>query len=105
MNDSKQDVIHEIRRECSQIITFSHFIPRQELCPDKRMLFGPYTSSNGYVQAPLASYTQMGNSSPTGSILVTGRTRTTVHPREPHNTELAPWVAIFYSRRSTSPMT
>ncbi|KAI4374442.1 hypothetical protein MLD38_012435 [Melastoma candidum] len=86
MNDSKQDVIHEIRRECSQIITFSHFIPR-------------------YVQAPLASYTQMGNSSPTGSILVTGRTRTTVHPREPHNTELAPWVAIFYSRRSTSPMT
>lgn len=41
MNERNQDVIKEIQRTCSQIITFSHFVPRQELCPEKRMLFYP----------------------------------------------------------------
>ncbi|KAM7274326.1 hypothetical protein ACFE04_028990 [Oxalis oulophora] len=41
MNEKSEDVIQEIRRTCSQIITFSHFVPRQELCPEKRMLFYP----------------------------------------------------------------
>lgn len=41
MNEKNQDLIKEIQSECSQIITFSHFLPRQELCPEKRMLFYP----------------------------------------------------------------
>ncbi|KAL5749398.1 hypothetical protein ACOSP7_024001 [Xanthoceras sorbifolium] len=41
MNEKNKDAIKEIQRTCSQIITFSHFVPRQELCPEKRMLFYP----------------------------------------------------------------
>ncbi|KAM5570206.1 acyl-carrier-protein phosphodiesterase PptH [Rosa sericea] len=41
MNEKNQNVIKEIQNTCSQIITFSHFVPRQELCPEKRMLFYP----------------------------------------------------------------
>ncbi|XP_044465451.1 uncharacterized protein LOC123195706 isoform X3 [Mangifera indica] len=39
LNETKLDVIKEIQRTCSRIISFSHFVPRQELCPEKRMLF------------------------------------------------------------------
>ncbi|ONI09583.1 hypothetical protein PRUPE_5G246200 [Prunus persica] len=41
MNEKNQSVIKEIQNTCNQIITFSHFVPRQELCPEKRMLFYP----------------------------------------------------------------
>ncbi|XP_004301208.1 PREDICTED: uncharacterized protein LOC101304101 [Fragaria vesca subsp. vesca] len=41
MNEKNQNLIKEIQNTCSQIITFSHFVPRQELCPEKRMLFYP----------------------------------------------------------------
>lgn len=41
MNENNQDSIREIQRTCTQIITFSHFVPRLELCPEKRMLFYP----------------------------------------------------------------
>ncbi|KAL9437775.1 hypothetical protein AB3S75_023611 [Citrus x aurantiifolia] len=41
MNENNQEVINEIQRTCDQIITFSHFVPRQDLCPEKRMLFYP----------------------------------------------------------------
>ncbi|KAF6165644.1 hypothetical protein GIB67_010680 [Kingdonia uniflora] len=41
MNKKNHDQIEEIQQICSQIITFSHFLPRQELCPEKRMLFYP----------------------------------------------------------------
>ncbi|KAK7314824.1 hypothetical protein VNO77_33352 [Canavalia gladiata] len=41
MNDKQMEVIKEIRMTCDHIITFSHFVPRQELCPEKRMLFYP----------------------------------------------------------------
>ncbi|KAK9278509.1 hypothetical protein L1049_028076 [Liquidambar formosana] len=41
MNEKNQDVVKAIQRTGSQIITFSHFLPRQELCPEKRMLFYP----------------------------------------------------------------
>ncbi|XP_021292045.1 uncharacterized protein LOC110422453 isoform X1 [Herrania umbratica] len=41
MNENNQDTVKQIQRTCSQIITFSHFVPRQELCPEKRMLFYP----------------------------------------------------------------
>ncbi|RZB61984.1 hypothetical protein D0Y65_044322 [Glycine soja] len=41
MNDKQIDVIKEIQMACDHIITFSHFVPRQELCPEKRMLFYP----------------------------------------------------------------
>nr|XP_048329813.1 acyl-carrier-protein phosphodiesterase PptH-like isoform X3 [Ziziphus jujuba var. spinosa] len=41
LNDMHSDVIKQIKKVCSQIITFSHFVPRQELCPEKRMLFYP----------------------------------------------------------------
>ncbi|XP_022955128.1 uncharacterized protein LOC111457188 isoform X2 [Cucurbita moschata] len=41
MNEKNHLMIEEIQRTCSQIITFSHFVPRLELCPEKRMLFYP----------------------------------------------------------------
>lgn len=41
LNEKNQTLIKGIQRTCSQIITFSHFLPRQELCPEKRMLFYP----------------------------------------------------------------
>ncbi|XP_057446513.1 uncharacterized protein LOC130738532 isoform X2 [Lotus japonicus] len=41
MNDKQMKVIKEIQNTCDHIITFSHFVPRQELCPEKRMLFYP----------------------------------------------------------------
>ncbi|GKV21542.1 hypothetical protein SLEP1_g31512 [Rubroshorea leprosula] len=41
MNEENQDMVKEIQSTCSQVITFSHFVPRQELCPEKRMLFYP----------------------------------------------------------------
>ncbi|ONK56576.1 uncharacterized protein A4U43_C10F10260 [Asparagus officinalis] len=41
MNESNTSFMEEILRSSSQLITFSHFVPRQELCPEKRMLFYP----------------------------------------------------------------
>ncbi|XP_059453472.1 uncharacterized protein LOC132184010 isoform X3 [Corylus avellana] len=41
INENNLNEIKEIQRTCSHIITFSHFVPRQELCPEKRMLFYP----------------------------------------------------------------
>ncbi|KAI9087875.1 hypothetical protein K1719_030205 [Acacia pycnantha] len=41
MNERQQTMIKEIQMTCDHIITFSHFVPRQELCPEKRMLFYP----------------------------------------------------------------
>lgn len=41
MNNNNQNAISEIQRTCNQVISFSHFLPRQELCPEKRMLFYP----------------------------------------------------------------
>ncbi|PIA35336.1 hypothetical protein AQUCO_03500019v1 [Aquilegia coerulea] len=41
MNEEIYEQIKEIQSVCRQIISFSHFLPRQELCPEKRMLFYP----------------------------------------------------------------
>lgn len=41
MNEKNEDKVKEIKSTCSQLITFSHFVPRQELCPEKRMLLYP----------------------------------------------------------------
>ncbi|KAK1304562.1 hypothetical protein QJS10_CPB11g02381 [Acorus calamus] len=41
MNEKNRDAIEEIKSSSCNIITFSHFVPRQELCPEKRMLFYP----------------------------------------------------------------
>ncbi|XP_019195770.1 PREDICTED: uncharacterized protein LOC109189612 [Ipomoea nil] len=41
MNDKNQEKVREMQGRCHQIISFSHFVPRQELCPEKRMLFYP----------------------------------------------------------------
>ncbi|KAJ1694126.1 hypothetical protein LUZ63_010824 [Rhynchospora breviuscula] len=41
INEQNQSMINDVQMKSSQIITFSHFVPRQELCPEKRMLFYP----------------------------------------------------------------
>ncbi|KAJ7975496.1 Ser/Thr protein phosphatase family protein, expressed [Quillaja saponaria] len=41
LNDRSQNLLKEIQDTCHHTITFSHFVPRQELCPEKRMLFYP----------------------------------------------------------------
>ncbi|CAN6318011.1 unnamed protein product [Urochloa humidicola] len=42
LNDKNHDAIEEVKNSSKQILTFSHFVPRQELCPEKRMLYYPY---------------------------------------------------------------
>ncbi|CAN6304733.1 unnamed protein product [Urochloa humidicola] len=42
LNDRNHDAIEEVKNSSKQILTFSHFVPRQELCPEKRMLYYPY---------------------------------------------------------------
>ncbi|KAH7663173.1 Metallo-dependent phosphatases protein [Dioscorea alata] len=41
LNEKNLNAMEQIRKKSNQIITFSHFVPRQELCPEKRMLFYP----------------------------------------------------------------
>ncbi|XP_078427374.1 uncharacterized protein LOC144699909 [Wolffia australiana] len=41
MNEVHRDSIEQIQQNALHIITFSHFVPRQDLCPEKRMLFYP----------------------------------------------------------------
>lgn len=41
LNDKNNDAIEEVKKNSKQILTFSHFVPRQELCPEKRMLYYP----------------------------------------------------------------
>ncbi|KAL2533004.1 Metallophos domain-containing protein [Abeliophyllum distichum] len=41
MNDKNWNTVKDIQRRCSHIVSFSHFLPRLELCPEKRMLFYP----------------------------------------------------------------
>ncbi|KAJ1295012.1 hypothetical protein BS78_01G190600 [Paspalum vaginatum] len=42
LNDKNHEAIEEVKSGSKQILTFSHFVPRQELCPEKRMLYYPY---------------------------------------------------------------
>lgn len=42
LNDKNHDAIEEVKSSSKHILTFSHFVPRQELCPEKRMLYYPY---------------------------------------------------------------
>lgn len=156
MNEHNMDIVEDIKKTCEQIITFSHFVPRQELCPEKRMLFYPnlpkiigsdslevrLRSIHGaegsgsachvfghthfcwdamldgirYVQAPLAYPRERKRRMNGGENWLpfcvysdgefTERLSPcywsdyySVNPRRPHNTELAPWVARFYSQR------
>ncbi|KAF8036022.1 hypothetical protein BT93_C1903 [Corymbia citriodora subsp. variegata] len=156
MNENNMDLIEDIKKTCEQIITFSHFVPRQELCPEKRMLFYPnlpkiigsdslevrLRSIHGaegsgsachvfghthfcwdavldgirYVQAPLAYPRERKRRMNGGEnwlpfcIYSDGEFAErlspcywsdyySVNPRQPRNTELAPWVARFYSQR------
>ncbi|KAK4742876.1 hypothetical protein SAY87_000877 [Trapa incisa] len=156
MNHQYEDAIEHIRETCDQIITFSHFVPRQELCPEKRMLFYPnlpkiigsncledrVRSIHGaggnisachvfghthfcwdvvldgirYVQAPLAYPRERKRRMNGGEnwlpfrIYSNGRFAEklspcywsdyySVNPRDPLNTELAPWVARFYRQK------
>ncbi|CAN6577682.1 unnamed protein product [Malus baccata var. baccata] len=155
MNEKNQSLIKEIQNTCSQIISFSHFVPRQELCPEKRMLFYPklpkiigsdclearIRSIHGvegspsachvfghthfcwdsvihgirYVQAPLAYPRERKRRMNGGEnwlpfcIYSNGKFSErlspcywsdyySTHPRTPHNTQLAPWVATFYNQ-------
>eukprot|EP00899_Mesostigma_viride_P009410 jgi/Mesvir1/18470/Mv14321-RA.1 len=41
MNDDVLANIRELKDGCSVLVTFSHFLPRQDLLPEKRMLFFP----------------------------------------------------------------
>ncbi|KAI3982790.1 hypothetical protein MKX01_010273 [Papaver californicum] len=164
MNEKNQHKIEEIQRSCNQIITFSNFLPRQELCPKKRMLFYPnlhkiigsdslevrIRSIRGmggspsachvfghthfcwdavlqgirYIQAPLAyprerrrrmnggedwlpfciyssAKADQGIGSLSEKMLASyWSDYYSIHSRQPDNTELAPWVAKFYAKRS-----
>ncbi|XP_077231425.1 uncharacterized protein LOC143864379 isoform X2 [Tasmannia lanceolata] len=58
LNERNCESVEEIQRSCSKIITFSHFVPRQELCPEKRMLFYPNLPKiigSDYLEARLRS--------------------------------------------------
>lgn len=154
LNEKNHRTIKEIRRTSDELITFSHFVPRQELCPEKRMLFYPNLpkiigsdylearvrsihGDNGsesachvfghthfcwdavldgvrYVQAPLAYPRERKRRMNGGEnwlpfcVYLGGFTDRlspsywadyySINKREPDNTDLAPWVAKFYSR-------
>ncbi|KAJ6861821.1 hypothetical protein NC651_037777 [Populus alba x Populus x berolinensis] len=155
MNEENEDAVKLIKNTCTQIITFSHFLPRQELCPEKRMLFYPNLpkiigsdflevrirsihGSEGnasachvfghthfcwdsvldgirYIQAPLAYPRERKRRMNGGEtwlpfcVYSGGKFADRLspcywsdyyaaHPRAPHVTELAPWVARFYNR-------
>ncbi|CAI9111656.1 OLC1v1011939C1 [Oldenlandia corymbosa var. corymbosa] len=155
MNGKNHDLVEEIKRKCRVVISFSHFLPRQELCPEKRMLFYPklpkiigsdFLESRlrsihrdkgsayachvfghthfcwdavldgiRYVQAPLAYPRERKRRMNGGEdwlpfcIYHNGKLAPRLspcywsdyydhNPRAPEFTELAPWVARFYSR-------
>ncbi|XP_038972840.1 acyl-carrier-protein phosphodiesterase PptH-like isoform X1 [Phoenix dactylifera] len=154
MNEKNNSAIDEVHKTNFHIITFSHFLPRQDLCPEKRMLFYPNLpkiigsdflearlrsihSKNGngsachvfghthfcwdavldgirYVQAPLAYPRERKRRMNGGEnwlpfcIYHKGFTNKvspsywseyySKNKREPDNTDLAPWVARFYTR-------
>ncbi|XP_038895591.1 uncharacterized protein LOC120083790 isoform X2 [Benincasa hispida] len=97
MNEKNHIMVEKIKRTCSQIITFSHFVPR-------------------YVQAPLAYPIERKRRMNGGEnwlpfcIYSNGRfahkltpcywsDHYAANPRSPHDTQLAPWVAKFYKRK------
>lgn len=41
LNSGLWEAVEEVKRSAHQILSFSHFLPRPELCPEKRMLFYP----------------------------------------------------------------
>ncbi|KAI5072699.1 hypothetical protein GOP47_0012805 [Adiantum capillus-veneris] len=41
MNSQSWNALEKMKRSAHQVISFSHFLPRLELCPEKRMLFYP----------------------------------------------------------------
>ncbi|ERN10220.1 uncharacterized protein LOC18438392 [Amborella trichopoda] len=158
INAKHTDATNGIVSRSKQIITFSHFLPRPELCPEKRMLFYPnlpkvigsdylearlrtlhgihgsphachmfghthfcwdiWLQGIRYVQAPLAYPrerkrgmnggaewlpfcifdSENGGLPPKLSECYWSDYYTS-HKREPDNTQLAPWVAKYYSRR------
>nr|CAD1836245.1 unnamed protein product [Ananas comosus var. bracteatus] len=154
MNEMNHNAIKEVQTTSNHIITFSHFVPRQELCPEKRMLFYPnlpkiigsdflekrlrsihgnFVSGSAchlfghthfcwdsvvdgirYVQAPLAYPRERKRRMNGGEdwlpfcIYFKGFTDKlspaywsdyySENKREPKNTDLAPWVARFYTR-------
>ncbi|GFP99094.1 hypothetical protein PHJA_002053300 [Phtheirospermum japonicum] len=155
LNDKNWNIVEDIMRRCSRIISFSHFVPRQELCPEKRMLFYPnlpkiigskyletrIRSIHGaegrpsachvfghthfcwdaildgirYVQAPLAYPRERKRRMNGGEewlpfcIYADGNFADSMspcywsdyysaNPRTPDNTQLAPWVARFYTK-------
>ncbi|KAL8481098.1 hypothetical protein ACS0TY_027583 [Phlomoides rotata] len=155
LNDKNCNIIEDILKRCSQIISFSHFVPRQELCPEKRMLFYPnlpkiigskyletriraMCGAEGhvsachvfghthfcwdavldgvrYVQAPLAYPRERKRRMNEGEewlpfcIYSSGTFAErlsscywsdyySINPRTPDITQLAPWVARFYSK-------
>ncbi|OAY65866.1 hypothetical protein ACMD2_23909 [Ananas comosus] len=153
MNETNHNAIKEVQTTSNHIITFSHFVPRQELCPEKRMLFYPnlpkiigsdflekrlrsihgnFVSGSAchlfghthfcwdsvvdgirYVQAPLAYPRERKRRMNGGEdwlpfcIYFKGFTDKlspaywsdyySENKREPKNTDLAPWVARFYT--------
>ncbi|EYU34188.1 hypothetical protein ABFS82_03G030600 [Erythranthe guttata] len=155
LNDENWETVEDILTRCSHIISFSHFVPRQELCPEKRMLYYPnlpkiigsnyletriraiHGAEGGpsachvfghthfcwdaiidgirYVQAPLAYPRERRRRMNGGENWLPfciyygnfeGRLSPcywsdyySVNPRTPDNTQLAPWVARFYTKK------
>lgn len=156
LNDENSGLVEDIVKKCDHIISFSHFVPRQELCPEKRMLFYPnlpkvigskylekriraiHGAAEGqlsachvfghthfcwdavlegirYVQAPLAYPRERKRRMNGGEdwlpfcIYSSGNFAESLSPcywsdyystnaRTPNVTQLAPWVARFYSK-------
>ncbi|KAL7116893.1 hypothetical protein ACP275_03G034600 [Erythranthe tilingii] len=155
LNEENWETVEDILTRCSHIISFSHFVPRQELCPEKRMLYYPnlpkiigsnyletriraiHGAEGGpsachvfghthfcwdaiidgirYVQAPLAYPRERRRRMNGGEnwlpfCIYSGNFEErlspcywsdyySVNPRTPDNTQLAPWVARFYTKK------
>ncbi|KAM4106385.1 hypothetical protein ACJW30_04G058900 [Castanea mollissima] len=96
INEKSLNVVKEIQGTCSQIITFSHFVPRYVQAPLAYPRERKRRMNGGEDWLPFCIYSG-GNFADRLSPCYWSDYYS-ANPRTPHNTELAPWVARFYNQ-------
>uniref|UniRef100_A0A2K1X8D1 Uncharacterized protein n=1 Tax=Populus trichocarpa TaxID=3694 RepID=A0A2K1X8D1_POPTR len=96
MNEENEDAVKLIKNTCTQIITFSHFLPRYIQAPLAYPRERKRRMNGGETWLPFCVYS--GGKFADRLSPCYWSDYYAAHPRAPHVTELAPWVARFYNR-------
>lgn len=96
MNEENEDAVKLIKNTCTQIITFSHFLPRYIQAPLAYPRERKRRMNGGEAWLPFCVYS--GGKFADRLSPCYWSDYYAAHPRAPHVTELAPWVARFYNR-------